>query len=127
MASVLQYLPDVDGEEMVYLNTLLTPMSDTHAQRFSMLYRARRKDPTMILVFAILGLLPIIGVPIAGIHRFILGQAGMGLLYLFTLGACGIGTIVDIVNYKKMTSEYNLRQAYDVAMLMQTFTQGQES
>lgn len=32
-----------------------------------------------------------------GIHRFYLGQTGMGLLYLFTVGLFGIGWVVDIV------------------------------
>lgn len=32
-----------------------------------------------------------------GIHRFYLGQTGMGLLYLFTVGLFSIGWIVDIV------------------------------
>ncbi len=30
-----------------------------------------------------------------GIHRFYLGHIGMGLLYLFTGGLCGIGWIID--------------------------------
>jgi TM2 domain-containing membrane protein YozV len=32
---------------------------------------------------------------ILGIHRFYLGHIGMGLLYLFTAGLCGIGWIID--------------------------------
>lgn len=32
-----------------------------------------------------------------GIHRFYVGQTGMGLLYLFTVGLCGIGALVDFV------------------------------
>lgn len=32
-----------------------------------------------------------------GIHRFYLGHIGMGLLYLFTGGLCGIGWIIDII------------------------------
>jgi hypothetical protein len=30
-----------------------------------------------------------------GIHRFYLGHIGMGLLYLFTAGLCGIGWLID--------------------------------
>lgn len=32
-----------------------------------------------------------------GIHKFIDGSVGMGVLYLLTCGLCGIGWIVDIV------------------------------
>lgn len=32
-----------------------------------------------------------------GAHKFYEGRLGMGLLYLFTLGLCGIGWIVDII------------------------------
>lgn len=31
-----------------------------------------------------------------GVHRFYVGKAGMGLLYLFTFGLFGIGWIIDI-------------------------------
>lgn len=30
-----------------------------------------------------------------GVHRFMRGQIGMGLLYLFTLGLFGIGATID--------------------------------
>lgn len=32
-----------------------------------------------------------------GIHYFYVGRIGMGLLYFFTFGFCGIGWIVDII------------------------------
>jgi len=31
-----------------------------------------------------------------GLHKFYLGRVGMGILYIFTLGLFGIGTLVDI-------------------------------
>jgi hypothetical protein len=36
-------------------------------------------------------------VGLCGIHRLYLGHYGSGILYLLTLGLCGIGTIVDLV------------------------------
>ncbi len=77
------------------------------------MYRARRKDPNTIMITALLGL-----VVVAGVHRFILGQIGMGLLYVFTGGLCLIGTIVDLVNYKKLTFEYNQTVANETAMTL---------
>ncbi len=32
-----------------------------------------------------------------GIHRFYCGKIGTGILYIFTGGLCGIGTLVDII------------------------------
>lgn len=32
-----------------------------------------------------------------GAHKFYEGKAGMGVLYLFTFGLCGIGWIVDTI------------------------------
>ncbi|MDA0874349.1 MAG: TM2 domain-containing protein [Bacteroidetes bacterium] len=55
---------------------------------------------------------------IAGVNRFYLGQVGMGLAYLFTAGFCLIGTIVDIFNYRSLTTAFNEKQAIDVGMLI---------
>ncbi len=32
-----------------------------------------------------------------GVHRFIVGKIGTGILYLFTAGLLGIGIIVDLI------------------------------
>jgi hypothetical protein len=45
----------------------------------------------------------------------------MGILYLFTLGLCYIGTIVDAVNHKKLAFEYNTKQAQQVAAMIRSF------
>jgi TM2 domain-containing membrane protein YozV len=47
---------------------------------------------------------------IAGLHRFYLGQAGMGILYLFTFGFLGIGLIIDLFTLSGMVDKYNLMQ-----------------
>lgn len=45
-----------------------------------------------------------------GIHKFYLGETGMGVLYLFTGGLCGIGTIIDVVRLVMMKDEeFNAR------------------
>lgn len=113
MANVLQLIPDAEPDEMMYLHMLMEPMNDAQAGMFAAIYRSRRKEPTMILLLTLVGFLGI-----AGINRFVLGQTGMGVVYFLTYGFCSIGTIIDLVNHKKLTSEYNQKQAFEVANMM---------
>ena len=59
-------------------------------------------------LLAIVGLLS----PIAGIHRFYLGRTGTGLLYLFTWGFFGIGTVLDLINMHRLVDDENRRQLF---------------
>jgi len=113
MARIIDVLPELTGDEMVYVQNLIKDMTDDNARSFAHAYRARRKDPQLILITSLIGLFAI-----AGIQRFILGQIGMGLLYVFTLGFCFIGTIIDIVNYNKMAFEYNSKAANEVVSML---------
>jgi TM2 domain-containing membrane protein YozV len=113
MARIIDVLPEVTGEEMVYLQNLLKDMDDEKARSFANVYRTRRKEPMLVLITALLGL-----IVVAGVHRFILGQIGMGLLYLFTAGLCLIGTIVDLVNHQKLAFEYNQKVANEVLVMI---------
>lgn len=114
MARMIDYLPELEGDEARYVQKLMQPMNDNKATRFSNVYRARRKDPQTILFTAILGF-----ILAAGIHRFLIGQIGMGILYLLTFGLCGIGTIVDLINYQNLAFEYNRKVAQEVISLLE--------
>lgn len=59
------------------------------------------KDPTVLLIVSIL-------LGSLGVDRFMLGDVGMGILKLLTLGCCGILTIVDWFTISKKTKEKNL-------------------
>ena len=119
MSKILKYMPELDGEEQVDVALLMKPMAEEQAERFSHVYRQRRKDATITLVTALVGFFGI-----AGIHRMLLGQVGIGLLYFFTFGLCGIGTIVDMVNHKSLTYKYNSNQAHQVAGLIHSAIPG---
>lgn len=111
--NILQLMPNLEGEEMLYIQTLLKDLNENQAQQFAIAYNSRRKDPTMILLLTLLGF-----VILAGVHRFVLGQIGMGLLYLFTAGLCFIGTIIDLVNHKKLAFEYNQNVAQELIVMI---------
>ncbi|MBI2794690.1 MAG: TM2 domain-containing protein [Ignavibacteria bacterium] len=121
MANVFNYLPDLDSDELVYVNSLVSPMTNEQAQQFALIYRSRRKDPQTIMILTLCGFLTFI-VPSAGLQRFVTGKIGLGILYLLTGGLCFIGTIVDLVHYRRIASEYNQQQAYEVALMMQSMT-----
>jgi TM2 domain-containing membrane protein YozV len=93
---------------MMFLKEITADLSEEKIKTFASLYRARRRDPQMILLVTILGF-----VIVAGIQRFLIGQIGMGLLYLFTAGLCFIGTIIDLINYQDLAFEYNRKMAIE--------------
>ena len=115
MANAVNHLPDLEADEMYFIQGMLQNMTDDQASQFASIYRSRRKEPQMVLVAALIGF-----VGFAGIHRFLIGHIGMGILYFFTGGLCVIGTIVDIINYKSLAFEYNIKEARYVQALMST-------
>ena len=46
-----------------------------------------------------------------GFHRFYLGKIGTGLLWMFTGGLFGIGSLYDLVTMPSQVREANIRQA----------------
>ncbi len=114
-AKVLELLPEIIGEEQMFIENILRNMDDKEAVQFANVYRIRRKDPQTILLLTLVGFLGI-----AGIQRFIVDQIGLGILYLLTCGLCFIGTIIDLVNYKKIAFEYNQVQAQQIAALVKS-------
>jgi TM2 domain-containing membrane protein YozV len=113
MANVIDFLPELEGDEAAYISKVMESMDEKSAARFTRVYRARRQDPQTVLLTALIGFFGV-----AGVHRFLVGQLGMGLLYLFTAGLCFIGTIVDIINYKNLAFEYNRDIAREAVSLI---------
>lgn len=113
MTKIYEFMPDIQGMEMMFLQKLTEAYSEEKLRKFSSIYRARRKDPALILIVCLIGF-----VGFAGIHRIILNQIGMGILYLLTAGLCLIGTIVDLVNYQKLAFDFNRQIAIEVHSLL---------
>jgi TM2 domain-containing membrane protein YozV len=113
MSNILELMPEIMGEEQIYISSLFKSMDDKQAMQFANVYRTRRRDPQIILLVTLAGF-----VGIAGIQRFITDQVGLGILYFLTGGICLIGTIIDLVNYKNIAFEYNQKQANQIAMMV---------
>jgi TM2 domain-containing membrane protein YozV len=113
MTNFYQYLPELQGRELMFVQGLTKEFSEAQLMNFANIYRTRRRDPQIILLTTLLGF-----VGVAGVQRFLINQIGMGILYLFTGGLCLIGTIIDLINYQDLAMEYNMRQANEAAMLV---------
>jgi TM2 domain-containing membrane protein YozV len=113
MANFFQFLPELQGRELMFVQGLTKDYDDNQLMNFANIYRSRRRDPQLILLTTLLGF-----VVVAGVQRFLTGQIGMGILYLFTGGLCVIGTIVDLINYQDLAMEYNMRMANEAAMMI---------
>ncbi|MDB5007921.1 MAG: hypothetical protein JWQ84_689 [Mucilaginibacter sp.] len=100
--------PGITPEEMGFLQQGTAELDENQKKTFYMIYSGKRKNPQDILLFTLIGFFGV-----AGVQRFVLGEVIMGLLYLFTAGFCFIGTIVDLINYKNLTSEHNRKMAYE--------------
>lgn len=101
-------LPGISPEEMGYIQQAISQLTENQQKYFYMNYTTKRKSPQDVLIFCIVSIFLV-----PGLHRFVLGQVGMGLLYLFTWGLCFIGTIVDLVNHRSLALEYNQKMVYE--------------
>lgn len=113
---IMKYLYDVTPGELMSIDAHLKNSSEDEVMQFCTMYRSKRKDPQLILILTLIGFFGV-----AGIQRIVLDQVGMGILYFFTGGLCLIGTIVDIVNYKGLTLEYNNKKIAETMAILRMF------
>lgn len=109
-------IPSLEGEELVFLQSITRDLPEDKQQNFIAVYNSKRRKTDQVLLGCIIGFFGV-----AGIQRFMVGQNGMGILYFFTGGFCLIGTIVDIVNHKSLTFEYNQQMARESMAMVHAF------
>jgi TM2 domain-containing membrane protein YozV len=105
--------PGITTEEMMFLQQYTTGLDENQLGNFYNLYATKRKNSQDIMLMCLLGFFGF-----AGIHRMMVGQVGMGIIYFFTAGFCFIGTIVDLINIKVLTNEYNQKMAYESVQIV---------
>lgn len=113
--NLITMIPAVEADELAYLQALTKDLSEDKLKLFISIYNGKRKKAETILICCVLGF-----VCAAGIQRFVVGQIGMGILYLFTGGLCLIGTIVDTVNHKQLAFEFNQKMAIESMAMVRT-------
>ncbi len=92
-----KYFP---AEKIVFIKEKLLALDDSQS---TLVQSIELKDPTTLLLVSIfLGSL--------GVDRFMLGDTGLGVLKLLTVGVCGIMTIVDWFTVSKRTKEKNFNK-----------------
>lgn len=110
---ILKLLYNTTPEELITINSRTREFSNAELEQFCIIYRSKRKDPQLILILCLLGL-----VGVAGVQRFFVGHIGMGILYFFTAGLCFVGTIIDAVNHKDLAMEYNAKMITETLAMM---------
>jgi TM2 domain-containing membrane protein YozV len=106
-------LPGITPEELAYLQQATVGLTEEQLNNFRFIYQGKRRNASDILLFTLLGF-----VVVAGVQRFVVGQIGMGILYLLTGGFCLIGTIVDLINHKSIANDYNKDMAYETMQIV---------
>lgn len=114
--NLITSIPAVEADELAFLQEFLKNLPEDKIHLFISLYNGKRKRTDTILICCLLGF-----IGAAGIQRFVLGQIGMGILYFFTAGLCFIGTIIDIINHKQLTFEYNQKMAIESLSMVKGF------
>ena len=110
---LLMTIPGLQPEEVITIQELTKDFSEEEQRHFITFYSGRRKEQQTLLLLAAVGFLGV-----AGIHRFAINQPGMGILFLLTVGFCGVGTIIDMVNARALAADYNQQQAIETASMV---------
>lgn len=116
MSNKLQHLQEIqhelfgslEGSELYTVHGLMANMTPIQKEEFLYAYRENRKKPLISTLLAVFG-------GLYGLHRFYLGQTGMGVAYFFTGGLLMVGWIRDMFRAGRMAREVNQEIALKLA------------
>jgi len=100
---LIKSLPKADALEIAYFRNQIEGLSSAQKEEAFICYQHDRVNPNLVLAFALFGIF----FAFSGVHRLMLGQIGMGILYFFTGGLCLIGNIMDAANYRELSWKTN--------------------
>ncbi len=93
-----------ESHQLMQIRDRLVQLDDS---RWPMIQIMDFKNPTIMLVVSLLG-------GSLGIDRFIIGDIGMGVGKLLTLGGCGVWALVDWFLIMGATREKNMMKIWQV-------------
>ena len=96
---IMTYQKYFAADKIVFIKQKMQEVDD---EKFSLISALEYKDPMTILLVSIF-------VGSLGIDRFMLGDTGMGILKLLTMGLCGVLTIVDWFTVQKKAKDVNFQ------------------
>ena len=86
---------------------MMKDLTDQQKMLFSSQFDSAKKDRNTILILSIF-------LGSWGIDRFMIGDMGMGILKLLTLGLCGILWLIDLFLIRGKVDEFNRKKANEI-------------
>lgn len=128
MSNKLQHLQNLqqelfaslEGSELYTVHGLIANMTPAQKEEFLYAYQENRKKPLIATLLAVFG-------GVYGLHRFYLGQTGMGVAYFFTGGLLMVGWIRDMFRAGRMAREVNQELALKIAGQIGILSMGNSS
>lgn len=104
------FLKGFSEEEKLYISNLIENFTEDEQEMFIAKYNPRRKNGLSYILLALLGF-----VGLAGFHRFYTNNILLGIAELGTFGFFIVGTLVDIINFRKHVTTANIEIAENIA------------
>lgn len=90
---------------------LMLKLSEEKRLIFQSRLSSEMKDRNTVLILSVL-------LGHIGVDRFYIGDIGLGLLKLFTLGLCGVLWLIDIFIIRDKVDDFNRRKAHEIFEVM---------